>query len=164
MLNISTLDDKFVKANFETMELYFSYCLDHHLYSKELSEEVEAKIDLRPYTSKGINGVTTAIILCVDGYVDDGLILTILAEGSHRIVFLDDASVQQLVFMQKMLRNNSNWTDEKIDYLQFIVDKPFIITAKEGVMSLIKPLDTKYYENNQVIEMLQTLDLAEDFA
>ncbi len=163
MLNIETRDENFIKTNFETMELYFSYCLDYHLYSKEQTGMAQAKINLNPYTSKGIDGVTTGIVIGVEDYEEEGLIITIFAEGCHRPVCVDDSTLIQLLEVQASIDNYDVWTPEEISSFQFIVNKPFILYANDGEVTLIRPLDPQYYENNRTIEMLQTFDSAESF-
>lgn len=141
MTKLNKKETQFINDNFGSEEIFRSYCEDRiQMYQVGINKE-DPKID---------NGkVTTGIVLerCFDQ--ESGTIfLQLLVNNKIRDVVADELTEANIArAMESMYDGSSDYTKQEIDELEFLVDKPFLLSIDdEDVVTLIKPLRCDIYD------------------
>ena len=97
-------------------------------------------------TTKGINGITTGILINAE-FHKEKLLLTVFSEGKIHSGFADAGTVDRLLFVAKITDDDSVETTENNELsLDFAKEMPFVLKIVDGVISLLHPLDPALYK------------------
>lgn len=143
----------FIKKNFETMELFCSYCSDFLLLNNMRNGFVDDNSAYHKSTTKGQDGITTGIVLDVEFDKEkQAFTITALAEGERHFTVTDFATKENILMTAEKIRKNpGKWNEEEIENFKFLHFKPFVLMINDGEISLIKPLDPSLYQEALVL-------------
>ena len=148
----------FIKKNFRTEELFYTYCSDFVLLNTMEDVFLNDECIFSNTTTSGMNGITTGIVLDVDfDKTERKFQIVVLAEGERHLTEADDITTTNLLSASKrIIKNPGNWSEEDIESFAFLWYKPFILRIIEGKLTLIDPLDTNLYE--EAINLIDKFD------
>ena len=141
MTKLNKKENQFINDNFGSEEIFRSYCEDRIQMNQ---------IGINKEDPKSDNGkVTTGIVL--ERYFDQEsgtIFLQLLVNNKIRDVVADDLTEANIArAMESMYGGSSDYTKQEIDELEFLVDKPFLLSIDdEDVVTLIKPLRCDIYD------------------